>query len=36
MKDLKYRIYFEQLLGDVKNELVDRALADDRRADASW
>lgn len=32
MKDLKYRIYFEQLLGDVKNELVDRALADNQLA----
>ena len=28
MKDLKYRIFFEELLTDVKNELVDRALDD--------
>ena len=32
MKDLKYRIYFEQLLSDVKNELVDQALANDQLA----
>ena len=32
MKDLKYRIFFEELLTDVKNELVDRALDDGRLA----
>lgn len=32
MKDLKYRIFFEELLSDVKNELVDRALDDGRLA----
>ena len=32
MKDLKYRILFERLLGDIKNELVDRALDDGRLA----
>ena len=32
MKDLKYRIFFEELLTDVKNELVDRALGDGKLA----
>lgn len=32
MKDLKYRIFFEELLTDVKNELVDRALDDGKLA----
>ncbi len=32
MKDLKYRIFFERLLSDVKNELVDGALDDGRLA----
>ena len=32
MKDLKYRIFFEQLLDDVKNELVEKALDDGKLA----
>ncbi|MCQ2462485.1 MAG: 2-hydroxyacyl-CoA dehydratase family protein [Clostridia bacterium] len=32
MKDLKYRVYFENLLSDVKNELVAQALDDGKRA----
>ena len=27
MRDLKHRVFFEHLLSDVKNELVDEALA---------
>ena len=26
MKDLKHRVFFEKLLQDVKNELVEKAL----------
>lgn len=32
MRDLKHRVFFEHLLSDVKNELVDRALAEDKLA----
>ena len=28
MRDLKYRVFFENLLEEVKNELVDKALSD--------
>lgn len=32
MRDLKHRVFFEHLLSDVKNELVDEALAQGRLA----
>ena len=32
MRDLKYRIFFEELLADAKNALVDEALNDGQRA----
>ena len=32
MRDLKYRVFFENLLEEVKNELVDKALADGKLA----
>ena len=32
MKDLKYRVFFERLLSDVKNELVEQALDGGRLA----
>ena len=32
MRDLKHRVYFESLLSDVKNGLVDEALADGKLA----
>ncbi len=32
MRDLKYRVFFENLLSDVKNELVDAALSDGKLA----
>ena len=32
MRDLKYRVYFENLLEDVKNELVDQALSEGKLA----
>ena len=32
MKDLKHRVLFEHLLDDVKNELVEQALNDGRKA----
>lgn len=32
MKDLKHRVFFEHLLSDIKNELVDQALESGSRA----
>ena len=32
MRDLKHRVFFEQLLSDVKNELVEQALEDGKLA----
>ncbi len=32
MRDLKYRVFFEQLLSDVKNELVEEALSEGKLA----
>ena len=32
MRDLKYRVFFEKLLQDVKNELVEKALDDGKLA----
>jgi len=32
MRDLKYRVFFENLLEEVKNELVDKALSDGKLA----
>ena len=32
MRDLKYRVFFERLLSDVKNELVTHALDDGQKA----
>ena len=32
MRDLKHRVFFERLLSDVKNELVDEALAEGKLA----
>ncbi len=32
MRDLRHSVFFERLLGDVKNELVDEALAEGKKA----
>ena len=32
MRDLRYRVYFENLLREVKNELVDKALDEGKLA----